>query len=299
MIKKQRGVTMIELLIAMVLGLSLVAGIGQLFVQSQKSFRLQRNLSDMTDDATFVLEDFAKGLMTAGYSLTGTNFDCYKQDKCFTDSDPSLKVAETQTNVLSSGLDLTCFDSETRRICETIKGTDNEIVYRFKLDATESHENNSICIVDSYKAQEIVPVYVLHDNTSKEMSCTSKSNAQPMAAEVEKLEFRYGVRVKCYENIDTKACEKVAKNGVNQYKSEKDTFFYTTASEVDKVDPDTSLNNWTNVFAVKVFLVMRSAENNVVKTSIKYKIENDEYTAPDNRIYKVFTKTVFLRTSEK
>ena len=72
MIKKQRGVTLIELLVSMLLAVSLAAGLSQLFVQSQTSFKLQRNLSDMTDDASFILEELAKGVYQAGSSGDGT-----------------------------------------------------------------------------------------------------------------------------------------------------------------------------------------------------------------------------------
>ena len=74
MIKKQRGVTLIELLVSMVLAVSLAAGLSQLFVQSQTSFKLQRNLSDMTDDASFILEELAKGVNLAGAPGIDTTF---------------------------------------------------------------------------------------------------------------------------------------------------------------------------------------------------------------------------------
>jgi Tfp pilus assembly protein PilW len=85
--KRQLGVTLLELLISMALALSLVAGLGQLFIQSQKSFTLQRNLSDITDDGAFILETIAKGLNQAGFSADGST--AFPEDK----------------NVLSSGLD--------------------------------------------------------------------------------------------------------------------------------------------------------------------------------------------------
>jgi Tfp pilus assembly protein PilW len=275
MMKKQRGVTLIEIMISMMLGLGLIAGIGQLFVQSQKSFTLQRNLSDMTDDAVFALEDLRAGLLSAGNSETGTNFECYKKDSCFTQIPPSLKliVAETQTDVLGSGLDLNCFETTDKKVCETIKGTDDKLVYRFKLDATQSHKNNSICIVTSskpagYDPQDIVPVYVFYKGSDKSMSCTSKSNAQPMISEVEKLEFRYGIKDK-----------------------DAGLFYYTKAENV---------TDWTTVFAVKVFLVMRSADNNLVRTQKGYEIDGvDADPAPtDKRLYKTFSKTIFLRAND-
>lgn len=299
MIKKQFGLTMIELMVSMMLGLGLIAGIGQLFVQSQKSFALQRNLSDMMDDATFALEDLAKGVLLAGYSETGTNFNCEKItitklsdssttipfNSCDYTAD-TLKMADSVPDVLSSGLALNCLTTTNTTTnaqpatgmtpavpatistttqttkCETIKGTDDSLVYRFKLDVSESQKNNSICIVDSYVAQDVIPVYIFYKDTDKSMSCTSKNTAQSMISEVAKIEFRYGI------------------------KTATELFYYAKAADV---------SDWTKVFAVKVFLVMRSAEDKLTKNKVKYKIEDTEYTAPDNRLYKVFSKTIFLR----
>lgn len=303
MIRKQLGLTMIELLVSMMLGLGLVAGIGQLFVQSQKSFALQRNLSDMMDDATFALEDLAKGILLAGYSETGTNFNCEKItitklsdssttipfNSCDYSTD-TLKLADSLSDVLGSGLALNCSTTTNTTTneqpatgttpaipatlstttqttkCETIKGTDTSLVYRFKLDATKSQENNSVCVVNSYVIQDVVPVYVFYKDSDKSLSCTSKSASQPMISEVQKLEFRYGIH------------DKVT-----------DTFYYTKAADV---------TDWKKVFAVKVFLVMRSADKNLTKNKTGWSIEGGETEYPsvdEKRLYKVFSKTIFLR----
>jgi type IV pilus assembly protein PilW len=252
--KKQRGVTLIEIMVSMVLGLGLIAGIGSLFIQSQKSFTLQRNVSDMTDDATFALEDFAKGVLLSGYAEDGQ-----------TTSFPA------GTNVLGSGMDFNAG--------EFIKGTDDAIIYRFRLDTSRSQEKNSICIVDSYDPNDIVPVYVNYRSSDNSLSCKSKTATLPMIVDVEKLEFRYGVRVKTYSPTDS-----------TKRTPENDTFYYVKSTDV---------TDWENVFAVKVFLVMRSADKNLTRKNVKYKIENDETQGVDNRLYKVFTKTIYLRTSEQ
>ncbi len=306
MIKKQRGVTLIELMVSMMLGLALVAGISQLFIQSQKSFTMQRNLSDMTDDGTFVLEDLAKGLLVAGYSESGANFSCSKtivtktpisglptstttktcSDKNDSPRTPLTEITETQPNVLSSGLDLNCptvttnatnatnaIESTKTEIstttCEIIKGADNALVYRFVLDSTKSQKNNSICIVDSYSAYDVVPVYITYKSSDHSMSCTSKSTSQPMISEVEKLVFKYGIH------------DKTA-----------NTFYYAKAADV---------SDWTKVFAVKVFLVMRSADKNLTRFKTGWSIEGGttEYPAIDEkRLYKVFSKTIYLRAAD-
>lgn len=322
MIKNQRGVTLIELMIGMVLGLSLVAGIGSLFIQSQKSFRLQQNSSDMTDDATFVLETLAKGILLAGYSEDSYDFNCVKNtveninpvtDEVTktTDSTTCDHIKSVQTNVLGSGLDLNCVNTLTETTsctptttpscsvvstskthikttetkCEIIKGTNTALIYRFVL-ADLSQLNNSLCTTNSNALGDTVLVN-LYQDTNRVLYCQSTSAAQPITSEVEKLEFRYGVRVKKCETKDipaliTEQCEPSLKR-----KPELDTFYYTKAENV---------TDWTNVFSIKIYLVMRSVDDNLTRTKLKYKIEDVEMTATDNRLYKVFTKTIYLRT---
>jgi type IV pilus assembly protein PilW len=255
MIKKQHGVTLIELMISLVLGLALIAGIGQLFIQSQKSFRLQRNVSDMTDDATFALTDLAKGVLLAGYAEDG-------QTTSF--------IADT--SVLSSGINFNAG--------EFIKGTDNTLIYRFKLDSSQSQENNSICIVDSYNPNDIVPVYVNYQSSDNSLSCKSKTATLPMIVDVEKLEFQYGIRVKTYSAIDS-----------TKRTPENDTFYYVKSANV---------TDWKSVFAVKAFLVMRSADDNIVRVQTGYKIDGVQQTPvpSDKRLYKTFTKTIYLRAAD-
>ena len=63
--KQQRGVTLIELMISMVLGLALIAGVSSLFLQMQKSNRVQRALGAMTDESSYVQEVLQKEIRRA------------------------------------------------------------------------------------------------------------------------------------------------------------------------------------------------------------------------------------------
>ncbi len=227
MIKKQRGVTLIELMVSMMLGLALVAGISQLFIQSQKSFTMQRNLSDMTDDGTFILEDLAKGLLLAGYSEDGSAVSGY-----------------IGTN-----------------------STDNELYYSFKLGSL-SQLNNSICIANSYAIGDLVTVHI-YNNATNALTCVSKSASQPLISDVQQLVFKYGIHDKTTSQ-----------------------FYYAKTADV---------SDWTKVFSVKVFLVMRSADKNLTRFKTGWSIEGGatEYPAIDEkRLYKVFSKTIYLRAAD-
>jgi len=65
--KKQRGLSLIELMIAIVLGLFITAGMIQLFIHSKQSYRVQENLSRVQENGRFAMEFLARDIRMAGY----------------------------------------------------------------------------------------------------------------------------------------------------------------------------------------------------------------------------------------
>jgi len=66
--QKQIGLTLIELMIAMVLGLLLVAGVIQVFISNNQTSRVVESHSRLQDNARFALEILSKDIRSAGYS---------------------------------------------------------------------------------------------------------------------------------------------------------------------------------------------------------------------------------------
>ncbi|GGW61922.1 PilW family protein [Vreelandella hamiltonii] len=64
----QAGFTLVELLVAMVIGLLVMAGATQLFISSQQSFRFQTALADMQDTGRFALDTLSRELRQTDYS---------------------------------------------------------------------------------------------------------------------------------------------------------------------------------------------------------------------------------------
>jgi len=64
---KQQGMTLIEILIALVLGLFLLAGIFQIFLSSKQSYRMQENMSRMQENGRFAMEFLSRDIRMAGY----------------------------------------------------------------------------------------------------------------------------------------------------------------------------------------------------------------------------------------
>lgn len=64
---QQQGMTLVELMISMVLGLLLSLAIGTLFVQSKRSYNQNERISVMQDNARYALQSLSNDLVMAGY----------------------------------------------------------------------------------------------------------------------------------------------------------------------------------------------------------------------------------------
>jgi type IV pilus assembly protein PilW len=68
----QAGLTLVELMIAMTLGLLLIGGALQVLQSSQQSYRLQENMSRLQENGRFAIEMLARDLRMAGFSHCGS-----------------------------------------------------------------------------------------------------------------------------------------------------------------------------------------------------------------------------------
>lgn len=64
----QQGFSLIELLIALALGLAVLVGFSSVFVVVKQSFRFQETTGRLQEDGTFALDSIAKDLRMAGYA---------------------------------------------------------------------------------------------------------------------------------------------------------------------------------------------------------------------------------------
>ncbi len=92
--RQQRGLSLIELMLAASLGLVLMLGIGSLFSSGKQSFRLQDNLSRMQDNARFALDTLAHYIRQAGDLGCNHQATINRQVASIGDFHPSLRGYE-------------------------------------------------------------------------------------------------------------------------------------------------------------------------------------------------------------
>jgi len=66
-LKRCSGFSMVELMVAMVITLILLAGIGQIFLASKKSFTIQDSLGRLQENGRYVVDTLAQDVRRAGY----------------------------------------------------------------------------------------------------------------------------------------------------------------------------------------------------------------------------------------
>lgn len=93
---RERGVTLVELLISLALGLAILVGLSAVYVAAKQSFRFQETGGRMQEDAMFALETISRELRMAGFAgcrgvekinISGT--DVYYPELRMTSGSPS------------------------------------------------------------------------------------------------------------------------------------------------------------------------------------------------------------------
>jgi type IV pilus assembly protein PilW len=84
--RRQLGMTLIEIMIALLIGAFLLGGVMQIFVSSQQTNRMQENLSRLQENGRFALEFISKDIRRAGYW------------GCLLPSSPDVDIAGTNDN---------------------------------------------------------------------------------------------------------------------------------------------------------------------------------------------------------
>ena len=106
----------------------------------------------------------------------------------------------------------------------------------------------------------------------KPANCSETTPAGlPIISNVEKLVVKYGIKTDPNATPDNKLDDK---------------YYYVSANEV---------NNWKQVVAAKLFVVLRSDDDGLTQKAATYRIEGSTYKATDKRFYRVFSTTIAFR----
>lgn len=319
--KQQHGMTLVELMISMLISLGLIAGISSLFLQMQKSNKIQRSISAMADDSSYVQEVLQKEIRSTGRlrSATDTNGN---NASVFLDPVGSGNEMGSSLNLANS---------------EYIKGGASEFVIRyqlmdeFDLRTGDTGNGSSPCtqnilmlptdtvgipataVGDPAEVTHVATVWfylngtklmcqaqrqkadITNTDITKRSQCLKNCNApgsftdftvDPNVAPVEVISNVAKLSLTYGVDSDVTPANPNGDNAAN---------YYVDAEHTDptKKVPD---GRWKDVVSVRLTIVVRGEEKYVRDGAVAYQIDGVDYSPADSReLYKVFTTTIALR----
>jgi len=268
---KQAGLSLIELMLAMLLGIFLIAGISIVYLSSKRTYNASNQLSQLDESARIAIKALREHIEHAGYTRTGArNF-------------PYLLSSSLTTAFACPSGDSNVSNPNTVRFAENdhSAGHGDSIGVAFQADKTLMRDCTGTAIPNDCLANSATSmvynsfwVQVSAADGYPNLYCGGSRNymPQPLAQGIENIQFLYGV--------DNDGAENGWK--IDQYK---------TANNMTSAD-------WEKVMTVKAALLVRSLERvHAQAEGGSYKLFEETITiSPADRYQRaVYTTTIHLR----
>ncbi|WP_228050735.1 PilW family protein [Pontibacterium sinense] len=356
--KRQQGLSMIELMVALLIGTLLTAAVLQMFLGSRTTYAMQSALATMQENARFAVEFLSRDLRKAGYTGCSTNTtiantlrDSSNSDEIYAQYDMSAPVSLEDNYSVAAGTSIPLPTSAS-----PTAGTD--------IVSVKFADGEGSCTVESHvAASATIHCYANHDyqkgqvllisdcshsaifqqsntvNTNSQTKQVNHNTGQAVPGNCTKglglpvdcsttlgtaYTFPTGATVQLYKNytyyIDDNdfgspalhrsaisltsgtaaLAEQELVEGVEDMQitygidndDDGDADYYVAADTNGDGVEDLDV---TEVVAIRVSLLMRSIENNVLSSAQTYSYNGATVTATDRRLRKVFTATITLR----
>jgi len=264
---KQTGLSLIELMIAMTLGLILMFGVVQIFISSKQTYTVVTSQSQTQENARVLKHFLGRGLRHAGYWGDVTEFMAFPNAGVFddneavfaTNNDASEAIVVDGTDTITVRFTVT--DDDQLRGCTGLE---------YDLSHPDAPDRQQI-IVDRYylspaSTNTQVPSLMCDSELQDEFGTTISAPApQPLIIGIENLQIEFGIGTV---------------NSITRYVS---------ADEV---------TNWRNVRSVRYAILATSNQNTggQENTNTYTLIDGETATVSgDSRMRQVQRDTVFLR----
>jgi type IV pilus assembly protein PilW len=322
---KQNGLTLIEILIAMVIGLFLLAGVMQIFLGSQRSYRLQENLSRMQENGRFAMDFITRDIRMTGamgcvetanikstlitYPATDAKsvFNNFRES-ISNDLFPSNDTYDLNTNKLTlrSMLPTDIFvippsgSLTPKQIIELQKNT-------LSVNSITNLRNGDIIMVtncdkgDIFKITSLTSNSIGHNDDKKPFQSDYGKNSQIYRANF----VTYSIYtpppinnepqpVSLYRRVNGQTNKEALVENIEdmQILYGEDTNGDKTPNHYVSADRVTDMNN---VISIRVSLLAVSPDDNLASNITPYTYNGVEITPTDTRLRQVITSTIAIR----
>lgn len=329
-LNRQRGFTLIEILIAMLMGLFLLGGLFQIFMASKKTYRTQESLSRMQEDGRFAMDFLSREIRMAGF--LGCNNSAKIQNTLNSKTD-FLYRFETPIEGFEATSTTEWTPSKDAAITSPLPGSDIISIRRaddqsFAITAHPTADSDITVSASGLKKCDIVMVsdcssaavfqvsavagdVLTHipDSVINATTCSPKNESADLGKSYAKGQaypintISYYIRENpnkepaLYRKAGINNAEEVIA-GVEQMQvlygvdnGSGSPSYYVTADQISPPD-------WSKVLSVRISLLVRSAENNLTDHPVNYTYNSLLPITPgdgDHYLRRVFTSTIALR----
>jgi type IV pilus assembly protein PilW len=316
---RQRGVTLIEMMVALVVGLILTGGAIQIFMSSRQGFAANDAMARIQENGRYALEFLARDIRTAAFWGCAQELEMNSRLNPGGGVDfegPEFSGTEAGGPNNSDTLTIRHATQNTRlQLQNSMPSASSALV----VNADNDVQVGDILIVTDCVAADVFQVTntqnsnasIVHNSggTLTPGNATgSLSQAYDTSATV------YTAEEKVYSLATNADGERVLQRTVNggapvelvagvrdmqiaygvDFDNDEVPNAYLAANEVPDNDGD-GAPDWEEVMAVRVELLLASADDNVVESAQQYTIDGTTTTAADRRMYQVFTTTTGIR----
>ncbi|MEB0042449.1 MULTISPECIES: PilW family protein [unclassified Pseudomonas] len=169
----QRGVSLIELMVAMTIGCFLILGITQIFITNQKSYLFQQSQLGNGENGRFALAVLGQELSKAGYR-----------------SLPTAQITNTSVSGCNFPAGVSVVAISATALCIQYEASNKADV---TCQGTPLSSTNLGAIVTPYmQANPVIVEQIALDTTTNSITCTTGGITQQMVTGVADLRFDYG-----------------------------------------------------------------------------------------------------------
>lgn len=169
----QRGISLIELMVAMTIGLFLILGVTQIYIANQKSYQFQQSQVGNQENGRFTLALLEQELSKAGYrSLPRTQLPANSAIGCTFGAGTSVQALSATSLCIQYQArnrdDVTCLGT-------SLASTDQSL------------------IAQPYgQANPVIVEKIAFDSTNQVLTCTVGTSTQQLATGIADIRFDYG-----------------------------------------------------------------------------------------------------------
>mgnify|MGYP002151452650 CR=1 FL=1 len=323
--KKQAGLSLIELMIAITLGIFITGGMIQLFVNSKQSYRVQENLSRLQENGRFSMNFITTDIRMADF------WGCTSSASI----ESNLNLGSSFDNILQDPISGTNNDGLNGSDSIFIKGLSSSQIFVVEVPAVPSSDlkvtdnsglkENEIVIVSDCAMGDIFQITndpgtggapgkdeVIH-NTGGNPSPGDADYPGNLDASLQK---RYGTDAQIYRLHSVRYFISAGQSGqpalfrsINSATSEEliegiENMQILYGEDTD-VPPDNSPDYYVpagtagldmdNVVSIRVSLLATTLDDNLALQAVPYTIFGATTTPADRKIRRVFTSTIAVR----